>query len=81
MLKSFLKNLGVVLSFLSVGTMASAGSLADGIADPQVDDLVVEEHDRGLGIWPIVGLIVVGAIILANDSDDEPAAAEEAAPE
>ncbi len=81
MLKSFLKNLGVVLSFLSVGTMASAGSLADGIADPQVDDLVVEENDRGLGIWPIVGLIVVGAIILANDSDGEPAAAEEAAPE
>ncbi len=72
MLKTAVKGLGVALSVLSVGTMASAGSLAEGLADPKVEDLVVEEGDRGLGIWPIVGLIVVGAIILNSGGDDEP---------
>lgn len=71
MLKSVLKKVGIALSFLSVGTMASAGSLAEGLADPEVEDLVVEDEDRGLGIWPIVGLIVVGALIVAKSNDDD----------
>ena len=72
MLKSILKGLCIVLSFASVGTMATAGSLAEGLADPEVEDLVVEDDDRGLGIWPIIGLVVVGALILSQSNDDDP---------
>lgn len=78
MIKNLFKGVGVALSFLSVGTMASAGSLAEGMADPEVENLVLEEdEDRGLGIWPIVGLVVIGALIASNSGGNDAPAEEE----
>ena len=78
MLKKMFKGAGVALSFLSIGSMASAGSLAEGVADPEVENLVVEEgEDRGLGIWPIVGLVVIGALIASNGGSDSSSSEEE----
>lgn len=74
MFRNIFKGAGVALSVLSLGTMASAGSLAEGMADPEVEDLVLEEEDNSsIGLLPLVGLLVVGAIVLSNNGgDDEP---------
>lgn len=66
MFKKLTYGTGIVLSFLSVGTLASAGSLAEGLADPEVEELVLsEDDDAAIGLLPIVGLLVVGAVILS----------------
>ena len=72
MLKSLSKGLGVALSIVSLGTMASAGSLADGAADPAVEDLVLDEDDnKSVGVLPIIGLLIVGALIISNSGGDD----------
>ena len=72
MIKSFAKGAGAILSFVSIGTMASAGSLAEGVAEPEVEDLVIEEAaSSSIGWLPLVGLVIVGAIIASGDSDDD----------
>ena len=71
MFKKIANGAGMALSFVSMGTMASAGSLAEGVAEPVVEDLVIEEADPTSGAWlPLVGLLVIGAVIIASDNDD-----------
>ena len=57
----------MVLSMVSLASMATAGSLAEGIADPEVEALVVEEQaGPAIGILPILALIAIGAIIATS---------------
>lgn len=73
MFKTVFKTFGAALSLLSIGSMATAGSLAEGMADPAVENLVIEEgDDSSIGFLPIVGLLVIAAII-ASSGDDDPA--------
>lgn len=74
MLKKITKGAGMVLSLVSMGTMASAGSLAEGAAEPVVEDLVIEESQPTSGAWiPIaLGLVAVAAVIASSSSDDSP---------
>jgi len=73
MIRTIFKTFGAALSFLSIGSMATAGSLAEGMADPVVENLVIEEgDDSSIGILPIVGLLVIAAIIASNNDDSEP---------
>lgn len=67
MFKKLAKGAGTVLSMVSLGSMATAGSLAEGIGEPEVEALVVEEEaSRSIGILPILGLVVIGAIIATS---------------
>ncbi|MCG6884015.1 MAG: hypothetical protein LJE62_09705 [Silicimonas sp.] len=78
MFKSILRGAGISLSFLSLGSMATAGSLAEGVADPQVEDLVIEEESgNSIGILPIIGLLVVGALIISSGGGDDGPTKEE----
>ena len=67
MLKTVTKGVGAALSFVSAGSMAAAGSLAEGLADPEVEDLVIEDTGNNrIGLLPILGLVVVGALIATS---------------
>ncbi len=71
MLRKLSKSVGIAVSFLSAGSMATAGDLAEGTANPEVEELVIEKQaNEGLGIWPIVGLVVIGAIIASSGGND-----------
>ncbi len=76
MKSSITKFLGVVASFLSIGSIASAGSMADGMADPMVEDLVIaeEESSSSIGILPIIAIVAIGALLISNDDDDSSSA-------
>ena len=75
MMKKILKSFGTGVSLLSIGSMASAGSLAEGMTDPVVEDLVIEEEaGSSIGILPIVALLVVAAVVVSSrggGSDDD----------
>jgi len=72
MFKKISRGAGLALSFVSMGTMATAGSLAEGVAEPVVEDIVIEESDPTSGAWlPIVGLLVLGAVAIAASSDSD----------
>ncbi len=67
MFKTIAKGFGAGLSLVSAGSMAAAGSLAEGLADPEVEDLVIEDTtNNGIGLLPILGLVVVGALIATS---------------
>ena len=71
MFKTVFKTFGAALSLLSIGSMATAGSLAEGMADPAVENLVIEEgDDSSIGFLPIIGLLVIAAIIVSSGDDD-----------
>ena len=68
-MKSIKRVFTFAVSLLSIGSIATAGTLAQGEADPVVEDLMVEEQSSSIGWLPILAVIAVGALVLSSDDD------------
>ena len=70
-MKTLKQAFAVVVSWLSIGSIAAAGSLAAGEADPAVEDIMVEEAaTSSVGWLPLLAIIAVGALVLSGDDED-----------
>lgn len=68
---------GVIASLATIGSAANAGGLAAALEETEIAPVVAEDPSSSIGIWPIIGLIVLGAVVATlgdddDDDDDEP---------